>query len=463
MAQLNLTSGSITPLILKMAIPTSVGYFFTVIYNLVDTYWAGTISDEAVAGLGISFPIFLIMLALSMGLGMGTTVLVAHKVGAKDDAGAGQIMVQALLLALIASLSLIVIGFVCMPMVFGLLAPSTAAAEAGIAYFTPIVFLNIFFMAMFTLNSSLNAVGDTVAFSIVSVATTVLNMILTPLFIYGWGAVPAFGVQGIGWATIISQALGMTFIFYRVTRTTLWPHMNFRGLSWQWDVIKQILSQGIPSGLNMAAISGGFILMLFFIKPYGIAATAGFTAGLRIEQMALLPVFGLNTAAISLVGQNMGASEPSRVLAAFRQCLVMGLVILSLGGVLIFVFAEPLAGLFNLSIEAQAKSVAYLKIIAFEYPALCFIALCGGFMQAMKQPGITLTINFLRLSILPMITMPFFAQYLGYGFNGVWYGVLSGSYMFTIVMILMANYVSRKSMGVNAIGFQQSTMKDLRQ
>ena len=453
LAQLNLTSGPIAPLILRMAIPTSVGYFFTVIYNVVDTYWATKISDEAVAGLGVSFPIYLMMLALAMGLGMGTTVLVSHQVGAKNEAGAGETLVQALLLAGIASLGLVAIGLFLMPSVFALLAPTTEVAQAGLTYFTPIILFNFFFVAMFALNSSLNAVGDTVAFSIVSIATTFLNMALDPLFIYGWGPVPAMGLAGIGWATVVSQALGLVFIFYRVSQTTLWAHMIFRGLRMQWNVIKQILNQGVPSGINMGAISVGFILMLYFVKPYGTPATAGFTAGLRIEQMALLPAFGLNTAMMALVGQNTGAQQLDRVLSSFRQTLSLGLIILTLGGVLIFAFAPQLVSFFGLSGESEEKAVTYLRIVAFEYPALCFISLGGGFMQALKHPRVTMVITIMRLSLMPMIAMPFFATYLGYGFEGVWYGVLFGSFLFAIVTILAVNYVSRKDLGFQAIGF----------
>ena len=437
-----------------MAVPTSVGFIFTVIYNIVDTYWAGKISDEAVAGLGVSFPIYLMMLALSMGLGMGTTVLVAHQVGAKDEKGAGATIVQALLLAVIASGILILISLTFMPSIFQLLSPNSLVAEAGFTYFRPIILLNIFFVATFALNSSLNAVGDTVAFSIVSVATTFLNMALDPLLIYGWGFIPAMGLEGIGWATVISQAVGTAFILYRVTKTSLWLHMIFRGLRWQWSIIRQILNQGVPSGINMAAISAGFVWMLYFVKPYGVAATAGFTAGLRIEQMALLPVFGLNTAVISLVGQNMGAKEFDRVLQSFRTALILGLIVLSIGGVLIFTFAAPLASFFPMTEAAEAKAVTYLRIVAFEYPALCFISLGGGFMQAMKHPRVTMVITILRLSLMPMIAMPFFATYLGYGFSGVWYGVLFGSYSFAIVTILMVNWVSQKELGVKAISTQ---------
>ena len=451
MAQIDLTKGSLAPLVLRLAVPTSIGYLFTVFYNLIDTFWAGRISDEAVAGLVISFPIFLIMLALSMGLGLGTTVLVAHQVGAKDEKGAGQTMVQALLLAAISSLSLVIIGLTLMPLAFSLLASSDAVAQAGLTYFTPIVVMNFFFVFTFALNSSLNAVGDTMAFTIVSIASTLLNMGLDPLFIYGWAFIPAMGLSGIGWATVVSQALSLAFIFYRVTKTTLWPHMLFKGLRWRWDIIKQILNQGIPSGLNMGAVSMGFLLMLYFVRPYGTEATAGFGAGLRIEQLALLPAFGISTACISLVGQNMGAGLTDRVLKAFQTAVWMGFIILSFGGVLIFVFAEPLSSLFNLSEGAEQKSVAYLKIVAFEYPALCFIAIGGGFMQAMKHPRITMVITLCRLAILPLFAMPFFATYLGYGYDGVWYGVLFGSFTFAFVTILMVNRVAKKELGRNAL------------
>jgi putative MATE family efflux protein len=442
-----------------MAVPTSIGYFFTVIYNVVDTYWAGAISDVAVAGLGISFPIYLLMLAVSMGLGMGTTVLVTHQIGAKNEAKAGETLVQALLLAVISSLLLLVGGLMLMPMAFELLSPTAEVAQAGRTYFTPIIILNIFFVASFTLNSSLNAVGDTIAFSIMSVATTFLNMALDPLLIYGWGPIPAMGLAGIGWATVISQALGVAFIFYRVTKTSLWQHMVLRRLKLKWPAIKEILSQGVPSGINMVAISAGFVIMLYFVKPYGMAATAGFTAGLRIEQLALLPAFGLNTAAISLVGQNMGAGQFNRALMSFRSCGLIAHTVLTLGGVLIFFFAQDLVSFFGLGQAAEAKAVSYLKIVAFEYPALCFIALGGGFLQSIQKPHVTMMVTILRLGLMPMVAMPFFATYLGFGYNGVWYGILFSSYAFAAVMIILINHYGKQALGVPPISLQKAQGK----
>lgn len=451
MAQLNLVEGRISTIILKMALPASVGFFFTTLYNLIDTFWASQVSEQAVAGLGVSFPIFLLMLGVAIGLGQGTTVLTSHAVGAGDEDRAGRTMVQAILLSLVASAALAIGGGLVMKPLFAQLSPDGATAQAGWDYFSVILFCNFFFLASFALNGALNAVGDTVTYSLVSIASTFVNAGLDPLFIYGWSwgdlqIIPAMGLRGIAWATVIAQAMGLVYVAYRVTRTTLWPYMLRQSLRIHWPTQRQILSQGVPATINMFAVSMGFVLMLAFIRPYGTAATAGFAAGLRIEQLALLPAVGLNTAAMSLVGQNFGAARYDRVLEAFRKSTLYAMIVLGLGGVMVFIFAKPLIRPFAPSPEALELGVVYLKIITFEYLGLAIVMLCGGFLQAMKHPNIAMLITIFRLALAPLVIMPFFAYTLGYGYQGVWYGVLAGTYGFGIIALACVVWIARKDL-----------------
>lgn len=451
MAQLNLLEGRISTLIVKMALPASVGFFFTTLYNLIDTFWASRVSEEAVAGLGISFPIFLLMLGVAIGLGQGTTVLTSHAVGARDEERAGRTVVQAVLLSIAASAALAIGGGLVMKPLFAQLSPDPATAQAGWDYFSIILFCNFFFLASFALNGALNAVGDTVTYSLVSIASTFINAALDPLFIYGWSLgdlqiIPAMGLQGIAWATVIAQALGLVYVAYRVSAISLWPHIIKQRLRIHWPTQGQILGQGVPATFNMFAVSMGFVIMLAFIRPYGTAATAGFAAGLRIEQLALLPAVGLNTAAMSLVGQNFGAARYDRVLESFRKSTLYALFVLGVGGILVFVFAEILIQPFAASADAARMAVIYLKIITFEYLGLAIVMLCGGFLQAMKYPNIAMLITIFRLALAPLVLMPFFAYTLGFGYQGVWYGVLTGTYSFGIIAIACVLWVAQKKL-----------------
>lgn len=455
MAQLNLVEGRISTIIFQMALPASVGFFFTTLYNLIDTFWASKVSEQAVAGLGVSFPIFLLMLGVAIGLGQGTTVLTSHAVGAGHEERAGKTVVQALLLSILASAALAVGGGLVMKPLFAQLSPDAETAKAGWDYFSVILFCNFFFLASFAMNGALNAVGDTVTYSLVSIVSTFINAGLDPLFIYGWTwgdtqIVPAMGLQGIAWATVIAQALGLFYVAYRVSQISLWPHMVSQKLRMHWATQKQILSQGVPATINMFAVSMGFVLMLAFIRPYGTAATAGFAAGLRIEQLALLPAVGLNTAAMSLVGQNFGAGRYDRVLEAFRKSTLYALIVLGSGGLMVFLLAEILIWPFAPTAEAADMGVVYLKIITFEYLGLAVVMLSGGFLQAMKHPNIAMMITIFRLSLAPLVIMPFFAYTLGYGFQGVWYGVLAGTYGFGFVAVACVLWVARKDLSAGS-------------
>ncbi len=451
MAQLNLVQGPIPRLLLSMALPASLGYLFTTLYNLTDTFWASHISQEAVAGLGISFPVFLLVLGVAIGLGQGTTVLTAHAMGSGDEAGSARIVVQAALLSLIASALLALVGGLVMPPLFGWLAPDTATAQASWDYFSIVLFGNIFFLLGFALNGALNALGDTVTYSLVSIGSTLLNFVLDPLLIFGLQiadvqVVPALGLVGVGWATITAQALGLCFILYRITKISIWPLMRREPLRLNMLTQRQILAQGVPATGNMMAVSLAFVTMLALIRPYGTAAAAGFAAGLRIEQLALLPAIGLNTAAISLVGQNFGAKRLNRVLESFRLALLYALIVLTTGGVLIYLLAPWLILPFAPTPEAAAKGVTYLRIIAWEYPALAIIALAGGFLQAMKYPNLALIITVFRLVLAPLLIWPFFATTLGLGFEGIWYGVLVTSYGFGSIALLATLWVIRRDL-----------------
>ena len=218
--KLDLLKDPIPHLIIKMAIPVSIGFFFHTMFNVVDTYFASQINSVAVAAITITFPIFFMIIAISSGTRTGATALIANAEGANNKELAKQYVIQTISFSIAMSVIIMIAGLITAPYLFSILHAEGDYFNFAIQYTNILLYGCLFIILDSTPTAGLNAVGDTKTYGRVFIIGFFVNLILDPLFIYGYGPISPMGVKGIAYATIIAEFVATIYVFYRVKKMT---------------------------------------------------------------------------------------------------------------------------------------------------------------------------------------------------------------------------------------------------
>jgi putative MATE family efflux protein len=419
----DLLNQPIPKLIRQIAVPTSIGYFFNTMFNVVDTYWGGQVSTEALAALSLSFPVFFILIAVGAGISTGATALIGHALGAGNREEASHLAGQTISFGLLNGVLVTAVGLALAPWLFSLLGGTGTVLSYALSYIDAIFTGSIFFLVNFVQNAILNATGDTRSFRNFLVTGCILNFFLDPWFLYGGFGVPAMGVAGVAWATVLIQALGNVYLFARVKRTGLLDKFGWRELIPSRRAYLELFKQGFPSSLNMMTVGIGIFVITWFVARFGRDAVAAYGIATRIEQIALLPIMGLNVATLALVAQNYGAGHLERVTETFGKAVKAGVVLMSVGTAGIFICARPLLGLFTKDQAVIGIGVSYLRIEAFVLIAYVILYTSVSVLQGLKRPKFPLAIGLLRQIVLPLPVFYLLAVTMDWGLYGIWWGI----------------------------------------
>ena len=434
----DLTTAPIPVLIRRLAIPASIGFFFNTMYNVVDTYWAGRLSTDALAALSLSFPVFFVLLAMGSGFSTGATALIGNALGAGNRREAALTASQGVILCLLAGTVVMVIGYLSVPSLFRLLGAQEEYLQICLDYMMVILAGTWIVMTVYMLNGILNAQGDMKSFRDYLIVATVANIVLDPWFMFGGFGVPAMGVKGIAFATILVQVFGFIFLGRRARKTGLL--FRSEGAHWTPDrrVLRAILGQGIPASLNMMTVALGIFVITYFLSGFGQQAVAAYGAATRIEQIVLLPTIGLNVAALTLAAQNGGAGLFGRVRSAVRRSLFYGAVVIIFGSALIYFGARPLMSLFTKDPEVVAIGAHYLRIAAFIQYAYVILFVNTSALQGLKKPAFALWIGLFRQLVAPIGLFWMATRVWGLGLDGIWWGVFGITWTAAVIAMVYA-------------------------
>ncbi len=441
--QATLTTGPLGKHIRSIALPLSIGFFFNTMYNVVDSFYAGQVSTQALAALALSFPVFFIILAISEGLSRGSSALVANAIGAEDSEKEAALTAQVYSLGLVGAIAVTVTGLTCAPGLFRILGATGTYYDLSLDYVSPLFWGGIFFLLSSISNGILLANGDSKTFRNVLIVGFFLNLILDPWFLYGGFGLPPMGIAGIAWATVVIQAMGGTFLFVTALKRNFVRFDSLKSLLPDFKIYGEILHQGIPAGFNFMSIALGFFVSTYYLNIYGEVAVAAFGVGTRIEQMALLPAIGLGAAIISIVGQNNGAGKYDRVRECVALCIKYGIILISVASVLLFVFATQLVQLFTDDPEVVKVGTYYTRVMAFIQWAYVMGFIHIGFLQAVKRPIYGFFEAIVRKIILPLAIFHLLVVVLAVNLNTFWFGMVGINVLMTIVTIIYAQWVLR--------------------
>ena len=427
-------------LIRKLAVPTSVGYFFNTMFNVVDTFYGGRVSTEALAALSLSFPVFFLIIAIGAGISTGATALVGHALGSGDDEGARHLAGQTVSFGLLHGLLVALLGLMLAPHLFSLLGAKGTVLELALQYMGTIFTGSIFFLVNYVLNSILNATGDSRSFRNFLVTGFLLNLILDPWFLYGGLGLRPLGLPGIALATVVIQAVGNCYLISRVRRCGMLEGFRWRELLPDRHAYCQLAKQGFPSSLNMMTVAIGIFVITWFVGRFGSGAVAAYGIASRIEQIALLPVMGMNTATLALVAQNSGARQIERVVQTIRTALRAGIILMGAGTAAVFLAARPLMMVFTDDPQVVEIGVRYLRIEAFVFIAYVILYTCVAVLQGLKRPLFPLVIGLMRQIVFPLPVFYLLSVFLGFGIVGIWWGILVVTWGAALVTLF---YVAR--------------------
>ena len=388
-----------------MALPMAVGMLVQTLYYLVDLYFVGRLGDVALAGVGAAGNAMFVVIALSQMLGVGTVALISHAVGRKDREDANLVFNQSLLLAALLCAVTLVAGYAMAGAYLGAVAADPATMAAGTRYlfaFLPGMALQFPVIAM---SSALRGTGIVKPTMLVQMLTVLLNIVLAPVLIAGWGTGRPLGVAGAGLATSLSVAVGVVLLLLYFRR--LEKYVRVDGRLWQprLPIWRRMLGIGFPAG-------GEFILLFIFvaviywaISGFGAAAQAGFGLGQRVMQAVFLPAMALAFAAPAVAGQNFGAQMPDRVRLTFRwTALMSGAVMLSLT-LLCQVRPSLLVRSFSTDSDVVNVATTFLRYISWNFVPTGLAFTCSGLFQALGNtwPALLGTTSRVLTFVVPVV------------------------------------------------------------
>ena len=404
---LSLTKDPIPSLIKKIALPASVGTLFQTLFNVVDTFFAGKISPEALSALAKSFPIYFIIIAACVGVTVGGTSLIANSIGENNKEKVLGYFANTIIYAFLISILITIIGLVFSPSLFALMGSDDEVILLSLKYTNVIFAGSIIFIMVVALNSLLHADGDTKTYRNILILSFFLNIILNPLFIFGFGFIPAMGIVGIGVATIVAQFVGLVIIFNKIIKSSRIKDISIKYFYPKVYLLKNLFFQSAPISAALLLISVGNFIIFAYIGVFGEYATAGYGSAARFEQILLLPVLGLNTAIISIIGQNFGAKNFSRVKESYFKAVMYGFTLMLISGLIIFLSADKIVSIFSNNQDVISFGTTYLKISALIFPAYPIFFISNGFFMAIKKSTYSMYLNIIRNVILfvPTIIM----------------------------------------------------------
>jgi putative MATE family efflux protein len=310
-------------------------------------------------------------------------------------------------------------------------------------------------MGNFVLNSILQAHGDTKPFRNILIIGFGLNFLFNPMFMFGWLGLPAMGIAGIAFATLVIQFVGMIYMIWKVSRLDLFCQECLQMIAPQKNAFLQISKQGFPASVNTMTVALGIFIITYFVKDFGEAAVAAFGVVQRIEQLMMLPIMGLAVATLTLVGQNHGSGKFERVKKAIWKTLMYGIGFMSIGAAVIFIIPGLLMSFFTKDPIVISMGIVYLRIAAFVSWGYVILRTVVAALQGMKRPMFAVWIGVYRQIIGAFFIFFVVRGLLDLGITSIWWSIFFLVWSSTVIALLyLRRTLSRASSFTRPISSQ---------
>ena len=401
----DLTQGSVWGNLARMSVYLMASMLVQALYLLADMYWVGRLGKESVAAVGLAANLMALTLALTQMMGVGTTTLISHAAGVKDQKRARFVFNQSFLLSIIGGGALCAVAFVLRHSYCAALAASPETVRLGtsyLAWFVPALFLQFPLIAM---GAALRGAGVVKPTVVVLAVTVALNLVLAPVLIFGWGTGRVFGVQGAAMATFVALAIGVAIMFGYFATSERYLAFDTTVFRPYFEVWREVFGIGLPAGAELGILAVYLIVVYAVIRHFGAEAQGGFAIGARVMQSLILPAVAVGMANAPIVGQNYAAKKSARVRQSFWAACCMGCAVMFLLTVLCQIEAVSIVSLFSRQSDVVAVATEYLRVISFTFLATGLIFASASIFQGLgntRPPFLSSTIR-LFVFVVPVL------------------------------------------------------------
>lgn len=430
-------SGSIERAIFMLSVPMILEMMMESLFAVVDVFFVGKLGVDAIATVGLTEAIIMIVYSICIGLSMGVTAMVSRRVGEKKHKDASDVAFQGILVGVFLAFIIGIIGFVYARDLLHIMGASDELIRQGYGYTQVLIGGNVTIMLLFILNAVFRGAGDaSIAMRALWVSNG-LNLILDPLFIFGIGPWEGLGVQGAAIATTIGRSVGVGYQLYILFNGRSVIKLIRANMVFRLRIMQRLIKVSL-GGMGQYLIStASWIFLVRIISYFGSDAVAGYTISIRIIIFTILPSWGISNAAATLVGQNLGAGQPERAEKSVWKCAFYNMLFLFIVSVVFFIFAEFLVGIFNAEGEVLKNGVIALRYICAGY---LFFAYGMVVSQAFNGAGDTRTptiVNFFSYWMLQIPLAYILAMYTDFEIKGIYIAILAAEIFLAIVVVLI--------------------------
>lgn len=416
------TEGRIFNSLVSLAVPIILANILQSAYQLIDTFWLGRLGANAVAAVSISFPLLFLVLSLGSGLTLAGTVLVSQAFGAGDKKRVDFNSSQTISLVFFISLMLSVLGYYIAGPLMKIIGAGPEIYGDAVSYFRVSSLGFVFLFMFFAFQSLMRGIGNVKLPVYIVLGTVLLNLVLDPLFIYGYGPLPGFGVAGAAVASVFTQAISAAIGLWILFRGKSGIRIHFDQMRPHLSTLKKIVNLGVPASIEQSTRALGMAFMVVLVTGFGSEVVAAYGIGARILSLIIVPALGLAIATTSLIGQNIGAIKIKRAGEVANLSSRIAFFGLTSIGILMYFFAVPITAFFIPNDPEVIQDAAYfIKIMAPSFGLLGVQQVLNGVFNGAGFTKASMLISILNLWIVRFPVAFLLSNKTALGYEGIWW------------------------------------------
>ncbi len=434
--QTEFTSGSIRKAIFMLSVPMILEMMMESIFAIVDIAYVSQVSVNAVATIGLTESVVTLVYAIAIGLSMAATAVVARRIGEKDEIGASQAAAQAIFLGILVAVIIGIIGLLYSREILSIMGGSSDLIAEGHGYTKLLIGGNITIVLLFLINAIFRGAGDASIAMWTLILSNGLNIILDPIFIFGWGPVPEYGVMGAAIATNIGRGSAVIFQLYILFRGGSRIRLYTSNLVLRLKIMMNLIRVSMGGIAQFLIGTSSWVFLMRLMAEFGSEALAGYTIAIRVMMFTFMPAWGMSNAAATLVGQNLGAEKPERAEKSVWLTGKYNAIFMFCISLVYLVFAEGIIGLFTNVPTVIENGALCLQVVAAGY---VFYAYGMVVTQAFNGAGDTRTptkINFIAFWLIQLPFAYLVSLYLDWGVLGVFIAITLAEVLLSVMAVI---------------------------
>lgn len=416
--EINLTSGSIAKPLFYLSLPVVITNLLRTAYSLIDTIWVGRLSKEALAAITFSYPLVFLFIAMGMGVAVAGSVLVAQYEGAGDRREVEYAASQTITFSLLAALVLGVGGFFVVEPVLRILGASPEVIPLATQYLQVVTLGLIFLFGFSVFTALMRGFGDTVTPMLVMFMSVLLNVVLDPFLIFGWGWFPKLGIQGAAIASVFCRGLGLVVGLWILFTGRKGLQIRLEDMKPNFRIFKKIVNIGIPASIEGTGRALSVNALLSVVGGFATTVVAGYGIGIRVFSTVFLPALAVSRSVETMTGQNIGAVKFDRAQTANYFAAEMMFVVMSLLGIFCFFFASSIVSIFTPNEEVIKVGAEFLRYIALTFGFVGAARVFSGGFRGAGKTIVAATIAVMTLGVLRYPLAYFLSPVIGR--QGIW-------------------------------------------